>query len=180
MASAGMDKLAEQLAALNPIPQDQPSPYKVTEKPLGTTRHLRIISIGAGMSGINMIRTLRLHLTDYEHVIYEKNASVGGTWFENRYPGCKCDIPSHNYQFSWRPNPRWSGFYSPAREIEEYLCRVCEEEGMRDVIKTLHKVVKAEWDEGDGMWVLEIENLQDGSVIRDKCHFLLDGTGILK
>lgn len=76
------------------------SVYEVTEQPLGTTRHIRLVTIGAGASGINLIRTLRLHLTDYEHVVYEKNAKVGGTWFENRYPGCRCDIPSHNYQFS--------------------------------------------------------------------------------
>src|SRR5690349_19490321 len=80
-------------------------PYQVLKQPLGTTHHVRIVTMGAGMSGINMIRTLRLHLTDYEHVVYEKNPQIGGTWFENRYPGCKCDVPSHNYQFSWRPNP---------------------------------------------------------------------------
>lgn len=98
------------------------------------------------MRGMNMIRTLRIHLTNYEHVVYEKNPEIGGTWFENRYPGCKCDIPSHNYQFSWRPNPEWSEFFSPASEIQDYLCRVCDEEKMRDVIKTEHQVTGGIWD----------------------------------
>lgn len=63
------------------------APYTVLEQPLGTTRHLRIITIGAGISGLNMIRALRKTMTDYEHVVYEKNDEIGGTWYENRYPG---------------------------------------------------------------------------------------------
>lgn len=62
-------------------------PYAIREEPLGTTKHVRIVGIGAGASGINMVRTLRRNLTNYEHVIYEKNEKVGGTWFENTYPG---------------------------------------------------------------------------------------------
>lgn len=67
---------------------DQPSKYIVSETPLGTARHVRIVTIGAGASGLNMIRTLRMKLGNYEHVVYEKNPKVGGTWYENRYPGC--------------------------------------------------------------------------------------------
>lgn len=156
------------------------APYQVSEQPLGTTRHVRIVTIGAGMSGLNMIRTLRLHLTDFEHVVYEKNPEIGGTWFENRYPGCKCDVPSHNYQFSWRPNPEWTGFFSTATDIQAYLCRSCEEKGMREVIKLRHQVNRAEWDESNCVWKLKILNLDDNSEIDDTCHFLLDSSGILK
>lgn len=156
------------------------APYQVLEEPLGSARHVRIVTIGAGMSGINMIRTLRLHLTDFEHIVYEKNPVVGGTWYENRYPGCKCDIPSHNYQFSWRPNPKWSGFFSTSTEIEAYLCQICEEERMHDVIKTEHQVERAIWDDSKGIWQLRVRNLQDDVVFDDYCHFLLDSCGILK
>ncbi|KAI8211846.1 FAD-binding monooxygenase [Colletotrichum sp. SAR 10_86] len=155
------------------------APYQVSEQPLGTTRHVRIVTIGAGMSGLNMIRTLRLHLTDFDHVVYEKNPEIGGTWFENRYPGCKCDVPSHNYQFSWRPNPEWTGFFSTATDIQAYLCRVCEEEGMREAIKLRHQVNRAEWDESNCVWKLKILNLEDNSEFDDTCHFLLDSSGIL-
>ena len=48
--------------------------------------------MGAGASGINMAYQIKKHMRNVEHVVYEKNPSVGGTWFENRYPGCKCDI----------------------------------------------------------------------------------------
>jgi cation diffusion facilitator CzcD-associated flavoprotein CzcO len=138
------------------------------------------VTIGAGASGINMIRTLRQTLTDYEHVVYEKNPSIGGTWYENRYPGCKCDVPAHNYQYSWRHNPSWSTFFASAHEIEKYLCTVCEEEKMGPSIKTSHQLKNASWNEVKGVWELEIRNLETGEIFNDYGHFLLDATGILK
>jgi cation diffusion facilitator CzcD-associated flavoprotein CzcO len=155
------------------------SPYVVLEQPLGTQQHVRIITIGAGASGINMIRTLRMSLTNYTHVVYEKNPKAGGTWYENRYPGCKCDIPAHNYQFSWKPNPAWSSFFGSAEEIEAYLCRVCKEEDLGEVIKTSHRVVEARWDK-KGSWNVKVEDLRSGKVFDDHCNFLLDASGILK
>lgn len=165
--------------ARGPATIDSNTNYNLLEQPLGTPRHIRIITIGAGASGIDMIRTLRTSLTNYSHVVYEKNPKVGGTWYENRYPGCKCDIPAHNYQFSWKPNPDWSSFFASAEEIEAYLCRVCEEEGLERFIKTSHQVVEARWNER-GVWQLKVKDLVSGKILDDYCHFLLDGSGILK
>lgn len=155
-------------------------PYAVREKPLGSARHVRVVTIGAGASGLNMIRTLRRTLTDFEHTVYEKNPQVGGTWYENRYPGCKCDIPSHNYQFSWYPNPSWSSFFSPAEEIEDYLCRLCREERLDKDIRTSHQIERADWSEKEGVWKLKVRNLETQAVFDDYAHFLLDASGILK
>ncbi len=166
-------------ARAHPTNTNGNTPYEILEQPLGTPRHVRIITIGAGASGINMIRTLRNSLTNYTHIVYEKNPKVGGTWYENRYPGCKCDIPAHNYQFSWRPNPEWSSFFASAEEIEAYLCRVCEEEDLERFIKTSHRVVEARWDE-NGIWEMKVEDLRSGKVFDDYCNFLLDASGILK
>jgi len=154
--------------------------YTVREQPLGSARHIRIVGIGAGASGLNMIRTLRLNLTDYEVVVYEKNADVGGTWFENRYPGCRCDIPSHNYQFSWRPKHDWSNFFASAAEIGEYLRQICDDEGMREVIKTSHQIVSASWSELEGLWRLVVRDLEMDEEFTDYAHFLVDGSGVLK
>lgn len=154
--------------------------YAIREEPLGTPKHVRIVGIGAGASGINLIRTIRKNMVNYEHVVYEKNEKVGGTWFENRYPGCRCDVPSHNYQFSWRPNPEWSNFLSPAPEIQEYLSRICEEEHMMDTIKLRHKVNGAWWDEKRGLWDLSVQNLETGEEFKDYANFLVDASGILK
>lgn len=59
--------------------------YVVTEAPLGTRRHIRVIMVGASASGLNLARHMELHMDNFELVVYEKNADVGGTWFENRY-----------------------------------------------------------------------------------------------
>lgn len=169
---------AKVVAAKHSIPPD--GAYMVREEPLGSPRHIRIVGVGAGASGLNLIRTLRLNLVNYEVTIYEKNEQVGGTWFENRYPGCRCDVPSHNYQFSWRPNHEWTNFFSPAEEIGDYLCRICDEENMGSNIKTMHKVVRARWNEEDGRWELKVERMQNKEVFDDHADFLIDGSGILK
>lgn len=154
--------------------------YTIREQPLGTPKPIRIVCIGAGVSGINLIRTLRLNLTEYELEIYEKNEQVGGTWFENRYPGCKCDVPSHCYQYSWRPNKEWSNFFAPAEEIGGYLRQVCEEENMMDSIKLRHQVTAAWWDELRGVWALKVLDLRTGVEFDDEANFLVNACGILK
>jgi cation diffusion facilitator CzcD-associated flavoprotein CzcO len=156
------------------------SPYVIKEVPIGTLRRIRIVTIGAGVSGINVIRTLKLHTSNFEHVVYEKNAEIGGTWYENRYPGCRCDIPSHNYQFSHTPNPGWGALFSEAGDIQKYLQHVCDVHALRENIKVLHSVVHAQWDEGAGEWVLKVKNEVTGDVFDDRCNFLLDASGILK
>lgn len=95
------------------------SAYKVWEKPLGEPRPIRVITIGAGASGLNLARQIDAHMRNVDHVVYEKNPDVGGTWFENRYPGCACDIPSHNYQFTWAPSPEWKHLYVLSTTLAE-------------------------------------------------------------
>lgn len=160
--------------------QHEGSAEYLLDHPLGTTRHLRIIVIGAGASGLNMIHALRKHLDNYEIMVYDKNPDVGGTWYENRYPGCKCDVPSHNYQFTWRQNHDWSGFYVGAPEIHQYFRKLADDENMWGDIRLLHQVVGAEWNECSGMWHIRVKNLEKGEEFEDKCHFLLDATGVLK
>lgn len=154
--------------------------YPVREQPLGTPKPLRIVCIGAGVSGINLLRTMRLNLADYEAVVYEKNDDVGGTWFENRYPGCRCDIPSHCYQYSWRQNKDWSNFFASAGEIGKYLCQVCKEERLDESIKVSHQVEAATWDELSGLWTLTVRNLTTGERFQDAANFLINAGGILK
>ena len=90
-----------------PYSRTDSSDYKIKEEPLGiNSRQLRVIIIGAGVSGLNTLVQLKKHISSASYTIYEKNSDVGGTWFENRYPGCASDDPSHSYQFSHSPNPR--------------------------------------------------------------------------
>ena len=70
--------------------------YQVSETPLYTRRPIKMICVGAGATGLQIAHKARLFLKNVEIVIYEKNHDLGGTWLENRYPGCMCDIPSHS------------------------------------------------------------------------------------
>ena len=67
-------------------------------------RKLRVLTIGAGVSGIMMSYKIQKECNNVDHVIYEKNSDIGGTWLENRYPNCACDIPSHAYIYNFAPN----------------------------------------------------------------------------
>jgi cation diffusion facilitator CzcD-associated flavoprotein CzcO len=84
------------------------SDYRIVEEPSRSRRKIRIIVIGAGASALNFAHEIDTSPLDAELVLYEKNLEIGGTWYENRYPGCGCDIPSVNYQFSWAPSPDWT------------------------------------------------------------------------
>lgn len=81
--------------------------YFVRDEHIFTPKLVRVIVIGAGISGIAFAYKA-LSLENVEYVIYEKNSDVGGTWLESRYPGCSCDIPAHSYSYPWVGNPNWS------------------------------------------------------------------------
>jgi len=78
--------------------------------------HTRVLIVGTGFSGLGM--AIRLSQKgDQDYVILEKADDVGGTWRDNRYPGCACDVPSRLYSFSFAQNPSWSREFAPAEEI---------------------------------------------------------------
>lgn len=82
--------------------------YTIAEEPSRASRKIRIICVGAGASAINFAHEVQNSKLDLELTCYDKNPSIGGTWYENKYPGCGCDIPSVNYQLSWAPSAAWS------------------------------------------------------------------------
>lgn len=164
----------------NPTPDPvRSSSYHIIEEPLGTARPIRVITIGAGASGLNIARNVKEHMKNVSLQIYDKNSTVGGTWLENRYPGCGCDIPSHNYQYSWEPNPRWNKYYSPQPEILEYFQTAAKKHGLLPYVKFGHRVVEAVWNEDEGVWKFEIENLQTGEVFKDYGHYFINASGYL-
>lgn len=70
--------------------------YSISEQPIFTKRHVRVVCVGAGATGIQLAYKTERLLENVTLQIYEKNEDVGGTWLENRYPNCSCDIPSHS------------------------------------------------------------------------------------
>jgi cation diffusion facilitator CzcD-associated flavoprotein CzcO len=108
--------------------------------------------VGGGFGGIGAAAILRR--SGYHDVtVFERGERVGGVWHHNTYPGAACDVPSHLYEFSFAPNPRWSRRYSPQAEIQAYLEDVARDHGILDRIRTSTEVQSARWD--GGRWVLE-------------------------
>ncbi|KAF4269148.1 hypothetical protein CNMCM8812_001588 [Aspergillus fumigatus] len=143
-----------------------------------TPRKLRVVCIGAGFSGLILAYKLKherpIDFVDY--TIYEKNPEVGGTWYENVYPGVGCDIPapmsSHLSQIPIGPSSM-----SADQRSKTYIVKTTDKYGLRDKITFNTKLLQAAWDEGDGKWKLTLE--QGGSLIEDVADIVVDGSGIL-
>ncbi len=110
-----------------------------------------VVIVGAGFSGIAMaVRLLAEGRRDF--VVLEKATRIGGTWRDNTYPGCACDVPSHLYSFSFAPNPEWSSTYSPQPEIWDYLEKVAREQGVMPHVRLGCELVEAAWEDGRRRW----------------------------
>ena len=117
-------------------------------------QHVRIAAIGAGFSGLALgIRLLQEGMDDF--VLLERKADVGGTWRDNTYPGCACDVPSHLYSFSFAPNPDWARTYSQQPEIYEYIRRTASDSGVLANVRFGHEVQSSRWNDDEQHWEIE-------------------------
>jgi cation diffusion facilitator CzcD-associated flavoprotein CzcO len=111
-----------------------------------------IAVVGGGFAGIGAAVMLRRAGHD-DVTVFERADRVGGVWHQNTYPGAACDIPSHLYEFSFAPNPRWSRRYARQPEIQAYIEDVARRHGVLDRVRTGTDVRAARWDAG--RWILE-------------------------
>jgi cation diffusion facilitator CzcD-associated flavoprotein CzcO len=132
-----------------------------------------VLIVGAGFSGVCAGIKLR-EAGRNSFLIIEKSAGIGGTWWDNRYPGCACDIPSHLYSFSFEPSNDWSRMYPGQQEIHDYLKRCAERFGLAPHIRLNTRFHEAVWDETAGVWQA---STQDGMRIR--ARVLVSGMGAL-
>ncbi|KAH8809325.1 hypothetical protein F5884DRAFT_822359 [Xylogone sp. PMI_703] len=158
--------------------------YKISLVTLGATenRRMKILTIGAGVAGIMLAYYLEKECTNIEHIIYEKNEDLGGTWLQNRYPNCACDVPSHSYQFNFAMSPEWPTFYSNSEQIHSYLTSVVDRLDLRKYMNFNSEVVGATFDEHTGIWTVNIKQKQDDGTyknITENCDLLLGAIGIL-
>jgi 4-hydroxyacetophenone monooxygenase len=116
-----------------------------------------VLVIGAGMSGI--ATAVKLKEAGISYTVIEKNAEVGGTWFENTYPGCRVDSPNHTYSYSFAPTD-WPQYYSSQPVLLEYFKSVATDFGIRDSIRFDTEVKQALFNEASGLW--EVVVLADG------------------
>lgn len=134
---------------------------------------LDVAIIGGGFGGIAMAH----HLAKQRHLrfaVLEKGARAGGTWRDNTYPGCACDIPSHLYSLSFAPNPDWSRMFASQPEILAYFDRVVDEQGLADHIRLNTEVTATTWDADAALWRLTLRN---GSPL--EARFLVSAMGVL-
>lgn len=136
---------------------------------------LKAIIIGAGISG--MAAAVRLREMGIEHTIFEKNEGFGGTWWENRYPGCGVDTPYLTYTFSFRPND-WTAYFPLRDEIENYLRETAQESGLYDHARFGTKVERAEWLSDRNQWQVTVCT-PDGTEEVHYADIVMSAVGIL-
>ena len=111
-----------------------------------------VLIAGAGFSGLGMAIQLRLKMPEATFLIVEKGHDIGGTWYENHYPGCACDIPSHLYSFSFEQNPEWTRMFAGQVEIQSYLKRCAQKYDLMPHIRVGTRLREAVWDEAAACW----------------------------
>ncbi|EPE24253.1 FAD/NAD(P)-binding protein [Glarea lozoyensis ATCC 20868] len=147
--------------------------------PIHAERHVNIICVGAGASGLLMTYKLQKHFSNFSLTVFEKNPEVSGTWFENRYPGCACDVPSHNYTWSFEPKLDWTGVYSSSKEIFQYFDSFANKYGLKNYIKTEHQVTGAYWNDRTGGYDVKVRDTKNGQQFSQHCDILINASGIL-
>jgi len=123
-------------------------------------RDFSVLVIGAGMSGL--LAGHRLDQAGVRFTIVDKNHDVGGTWWENRYPGCRVDNPNHNYSYSFAQRHDWPFHYSTQPVLNQYLRDCADAFGLRDRIRLGTEVLSAAWDEDALRWSVRVRTADGG------------------
>jgi cation diffusion facilitator CzcD-associated flavoprotein CzcO len=110
-----------------------------------------MLIVGAGLGGLCMAALMRKAGRN-DFVVIEKADDLGGTWRDNVYPGCACDVPSHLYSFSFAQKPDWSRLFPNQPEILAYIREVAQEHALLPQIEFGAALLKAEWDETNAYW----------------------------
>lgn len=155
---------------------ERPVPRKELPGRTPPPGNFRVLVIGGGMTGI--AAGIKLEEAGYDYMVIEKNAEVGGTWWENRYPGVGVDTPSHFYSYSFELNPDWSTYHPKGAEIHAYLKGVAEKYGMRKNVRFETTVVEARWSDADNLWNVTLRR-KDGSEYVEPVNAVILAHGVL-
>lgn len=118
-----------------------------------------VVVIGCGQSGL--LAGVRLKEAGIPFTIVEKNAGVGGTWFENSYPGARVDVGNHFYCYSFEPSNGWTEYFAQQPELQSYFTGVLERHGLAPHVRFETEVLGATWNDADGTWSVRIRG-KDG------------------
>ncbi len=138
------------------LPQSQTDAALLTPE---LVKHVHVAIVGTGFSGLGA--AIRLKQCGYDDfMVLERASDIGGTWRDNTYPGCACDIPSNLYSFSFAPNPRWSHTYPLQREILAYLRECARRFDILPHIRWDNELQQAHWDGDELRWHITTTQLQ--------------------
>lgn len=140
-----------------------------------TLERRQVLIVGAGVSGIAL--GVRLGRLGIPYVIVEKNDDIGGTWYENRYPGCGVDTPNHSYSYSFGPHYPWSRYFSRREEVHDYLTGITDRMMVRPHVRLKTRMTGARWDPARRLWVVDLES--GAGRERVEASFLISAIGQL-
>jgi cation diffusion facilitator CzcD-associated flavoprotein CzcO/acetyl esterase/lipase len=149
LADFGRAALAGQLAKAE-------QPDTPPDTPPETPEEHEVVILGAGMSGLGMAMALR-KAGIHDFVMIEKSAGLGGTWWDNRYPGAHVDVPAPLYSWSFEPNPGWTRRFAAAPEIQAYMQRCAVRHGIGAHLCLNEAITQATWHEAEGRWHLHTD-----------------------
>ncbi len=129
---------------------------------LDLTVEVDVLVMGAGMSGLCAAIALQ-KAGMHNFVVLEKSTGLGGTWWDNRYPGAHVDVPAPLYCFSFEPNPRWSRRFAAAPEIHAYQAHCAQKYGLHKHLRLGHQVTSARFVEATGRWNITCQVSADGA-----------------
>ena len=113
-----------------------------------------VIVIGCGESGL--LAAIRLQQAGIPYTVIEKNAGVGGTWWENSYPGARVDVGNHFYCYSFEPSDHWTEYFARQPELQSYFSDVMHRHGVQQRVRFSTEVVSAVWE--DDAWTVTVRN----------------------
>ncbi len=147
----------------------KPVPQEVLDK-------YHVLVIGLGYSGLAM--AIKLKEAGIPFTVIEKNDDVGGTWYENSYPGVAVDTPNHFYSYSFRTSSDWDHYFAQGPEIIRYIRTVYAESGVQEHIRFEEEVVSAVWNADEAQYRVTIRR-KDGREYVQQANAVVSGSGLL-
>jgi cation diffusion facilitator CzcD-associated flavoprotein CzcO len=173
-------------------------PFKLDTRYAYSLRKVRVITIGAGFSGLLMAHKFHHRFPEMrdivQHTIFEARSDVGGTWRKswsiprhdigtdsmevaNHYPGVQCDVPAHIYAFPFDPNPDWTRFYASGADILAYMKATVRKWNLDKDLHLETRVIGAHWQPDEARWKITVEN--KGARRDEYCEVLISAQGVL-
>ncbi|KAJ0314548.1 hypothetical protein Brms1b_006701 [Colletotrichum noveboracense] len=151
--------------------------HELPDRYIDEPRSLRVAVIGAGLSGVLAGILLPAKVPGVKLTIYEKNADVGGTWFENVYPGVRCDVPAHVYQATFDPNTQWTEQFAQGAEIRDYWKGLSRKYDVYKYLQLSQQVEGLNWVDSQAVWQITVRDLKTNAIRIEEADFVLTAIG---